>query len=193
MTAAPASPTDPLSEMATRPPARPSRRNKTRLIGFDTSEGSVVDLFGEDEEAAKAVGGGNKAPAVPAATFPVGWVLVIKGPGRGHAFPLTSGMSSVGRGEDQTVQLNFGDAAISRTGHASIVYDEGARSFLLGQGGKSNIVRLNGKPVISNVPLKDGDDIKIGETVLKLKTLCGPDFDWADTDGEEDDDDVAIA
>ncbi|TFL20311.1 FHA domain-containing protein [Jannaschia formosa] len=194
MPGAPTSPAGPLSEMVTRSPARSARRNKTRLIGFDTSEGSVVDLFGDEEEdSAKALAEIPAAPTAPAVTFPVGWVLVTQGPGRGHAFPLSSGMSSIGRGEDQTVRLDFGDAAISRSGHAAIVYDADARSFLLGQGGKSNIVRLNGKPVISNETLRDGDDIKIGETVLRLKTLCGPDFDWADTDSEEDDDDVAIA
>jgi pSer/pThr/pTyr-binding forkhead associated (FHA) protein len=102
-------------------------------------------------------------------------------------------MSSIGRGEDQTVRLDFGDASISREGHAAIVYDAETRGFLLGQGGKSNIVRLNGRPVIATEPMEDGAQIKIGETILLLKTLCGPDFDWADTDEDEGDDDVAIA
>ncbi|PWJ12498.1 FHA domain-containing protein [Jannaschia seohaensis] len=192
MAKAPSNPTSPLAEMAARAPARSARRNKTRLIGFDTSEGSVVDLFDEDETAT-SLAGANAAPAASAVTFPVGWVLIVQGPGRGHAFPLSAGMSSIGRGEDQTVRLDFGDAAISRSGHAAIVYDPDERSFLLGQGGKSNIVRLNGKPVIASTEMNDGDEIKIGETILQLKALCGPDFDWSDTDGEEDDEDVAIA
>ncbi|MEM7641926.1 MAG: FHA domain-containing protein [Pseudomonadota bacterium] len=175
------------AEAPTRAPAR-SRRNKTRLIGFDTSEGAVVDLFDETDGAEADI------PAAEAVTFPVGWALVVSGPGRGHTFPLTAGMSSIGRGADQAVRLNFGDSAISRSGHAAIVYDVEERTFLLGQGGKSNLVRLNGKPVISNEALTDGDEIKIGETVLRLKTLCGPDFDWSDTDDDgEESDDVAIA
>jgi hypothetical protein len=173
--------------------ARGSRRNKTRLIGFDTSEGSVVDLFGDDDDASNALSEAEAAPASVAQAFPVGWAVVIQGPGRGHAFPLTAGMSSIGRGEDQTVRLDFGDAAISRSGHAAIIYDAEARSFLLGQGGKSNIVRLNGKPVIATEPMEDGAQIKIGETILMLKTLCGADFDWSDTDDGAEDDDVAIA
>ena len=172
-----------------RAPGR-KRRNKTRLIGFDTSEGDAVNLFG-GEGASDA----DAAPAAPVSVlFPVGWLLLIEGPGRGHAFPLVPGVSAIGRGADQSVRLDFGDNAISRSNHAAVAYDPDERTFLLGQGGKSNIVRLNGKPVISNEDLSDGDTIKIGETVLKLKTLCGPDFDWSDTDdGEEEDDDVAIA
>lgn len=161
-----------------------SRRNRTRLIGFDKSDGDVVDLFEETPAA---------APSGSRVQFPVGWILVMEGPGRGHAFPLVAGMSQIGRGEDQAISLDFGDTAISRNNHAAIVYDPAERSFLLGHGGKANIVRLNDKPVISNEALSDGDKIQIGETTLQLKTLCGPDFDWTDTDGDEEQEDVAIA
>ncbi len=162
-----------------------ARRNRTRLIGFDKSDGDVVDLF---EEAPKA-----EVSTTDRAQFPVGWLLVMEGPGRGYSIPLVAGMSQIGRGEDQAVALDFGDTAISRNNHAAIVYDAKDRSFLLGHGGKANIVRLNDKPVISNESLKDGDRIQIGETTLELKTLCGPDFDWNDAAGEEEQDDVAIA
>ena len=160
-----------------------ARRNRTRLIGFDKSDGDVVDLFDESEQVAPT----------ERVQFPVGWMLVVEGPGRGHCFALTAGMAQIGRGDDQAVQLDFGDSAISRTNHAAIVYDPDGRKFILGHGGKANIVRLNGKPVISNEDLADGDKISIGETVLKLKTLCGPDFDWSDTDSGEEHEDVAIA
>ena len=162
-----------------------ARRNRTRLIGFDKSDGDVVDLFEEAPTAAPA-----QSERVQ---FPVGWVLVMEGPGLGFSFPLLAGMSQIGRGEDQAISLDFGDTAVSRNNHAAIVYDPKERSFLLGHGGKANIVRLNGKPVISNETLNDGDRIQIGETTLQLKTLCGPDFDWTDTGGEENEDDVAIA
>ena len=161
-----------------------ARRNRTRLIGFDKSDGAVVDLFnGEPEKAATA-----------RVQFPVGWLLVVEGPGRGHSFAIVAGMSQIGRGADQTVQLDFGDTAISRNNHAAVVFDSETGEFMLGHGGKANIVRLNGKPVISNETLQDGDKIKIGDTTLQLKALCGPDFNWTsdDADGEEHED-VAIA
>ncbi len=166
---------------AARSPSR-SRRTKTRLIGFEKSDGDVVDLFND----------APRAPAVKSVKFPVGWIVVAEGPGRGESFPLMAGMSQIGRGEDQAVQLDFGDNSISRTNHAAIVYDTDSKEFLLGHGGKSNIVRLNDKPLISNEALKSGDVIRIGETVLRFVALCGDTFDWADSAGGEDED-VAIA
>ncbi len=160
-----------------------ARRNRTRLIGFDKSDGDVVDIFDD----------APKATPAERVQFPVGWILVVEGPGRGHCFALMPGMAQIGRGEDQSIQLDFGDAAISRSNHAAVVYDPENRKFLLGHGGKANIVRLNNKPVISNEDLVDGDKITIGETTLQIKTLCGDDFDWSDTDEGEEHDDVAIA
>ena len=159
------------------------RRNATRLIGFDTSDGEATDLF--EQDAAKT----NHA----AMQFPTGWLLVVEGDGRGHCFGLTSGLNQVGRGAENSIQLDFGDTAVSRKNHFAVVFDEEERKFVLGHGGKSNIIRLNGKAVISNEDLADGDQIKVGGTVLQLKTLCGEDFDWTQADSAEEDEDVAIA
>ena len=146
---------------------------RTRLIGFDKSDGTSVDLF--DQPKAKAEG---------RSMFPVGWIIVVDGPGRGHAFTLHSGLSPIGRNDDQAVALNFGDTAISRHNHAAIVFDSETDGFMIGHGGKSNIVRLNGKPVIANEDLSDGDIITIGETALRLRTFCGADFTWEDRAAE---------
>lgn len=169
------------SAAAARSPAR-SRRTKTRLIGFEKSDGDVVDLFND----------APKAAPTQRVKFPVGWIVVAKGPGRGESFSLMAGMSQIGRGEDQAVQLDFGDNSISRTNHAAIVYDPESKEFLLGHGGKSNIVRLNNKPLISNETLQTGDIIRIGETVLRFVALCDKTFNWSE-DAPGEDEDVAIA
>ncbi|WP_461308663.1 FHA domain-containing protein, partial [Albidovulum sp.] len=161
-------------------PAR-RRRARTRLLGFEHSDGQVVDLF--DAPA---------APPVSSTRFPVGWLVIVKGPGRGESFTLKAGMSQIGRGEDQSVCLDFGDLAISRSNHAAIVYDPECHKFFLGHGGKSNIVRLNDRPVISNEELKNGDRIRLGETTLQFVGLCSSEFNWA-ADDEEGSDDVEIA
>ncbi|CTQ33162.1 FHA domain-containing protein [Jannaschia rubra] len=176
----------PLPPCEARPgaPAR-SRRPRTRLLGFDGSGGDAPDPFR----------GAPPAEAPARARFPVGRLLVVEGPGRGECFVLTQGMSQIGRGHDQTVQLDFGDTAISRSNHAAVVHDGDTRSFLPGHGGKSDIVRLNARPVIANEVLSNGDLIRLGETVLRLVTLCGSDFDWSDGAAPDDaeSDDVAIA
>jgi hypothetical protein len=169
------------SAAAARSPAR-SRRTKTRLIGFEKSDGDVVDLFNDAQ----------KAAPTKSVRFPVGWIVVAEGPGRGESFSLMAGMSQIGRGEDQAIQLDFGDNSISRSNHAAIVFDPDTKEFLLGHGGKSNIVRLNNKPLISNETLKTGDVIRIGETVLRFVALCDKSFNWSDGATEEDED-VAIA
>jgi len=102
-------------------------------------------------------------------------------------------MNQIGRGEDQAIQLDFGDNAISRTNHAAIVYDAETHTFTAGHGGKSNIVRLNDEPLISNAPMQDGDKLRLGETIVLFKALCGPDFNWVETPGDEEQEDVAIA
>lgn len=159
------------------------RRNATRLIGFEHSDDAVTDLFDQKSN------DGDHA----ALMFPVGWVLVIEGEGRGTCYGLTKGLNQVGRGEENSITLDFGDTSISRKNHCAIVYDDEERKFILGHGGKSNIVRLNGKAVISNEDLADGDTVKVGSTVLQLKTLCGPDFDWSEKGTEEEQVNVAIA
>jgi hypothetical protein len=94
---------------------------------------------------------------------------------------------------DQTVALDFGDMAISRQNHAAVAYDAATHRFHIGHGGKSNLVRLNGKPLLSTEVVGDGDEIQIGETTLVLKVLCTPDFNWTASEAGGDGHDVAIA
>ncbi len=182
---APADVDAPAADPALRKRRRPANGNKTRLMGFDTSDGRIVDLFGEDKVETET----------GRSQFPVALVIVTKGPGFGEAFAIKSGMSQIGRGEDQAIRLDFGDMAISRENHAAIVYDPKDHSFLLGHGGKSNIVRLNGKPVVSTSGLASGDEIEIGETQMRFIAVCSAEFNWdvAETEEGTDDDDVEIA
>ncbi len=155
--------------------ARRGGRVKTRLLGIDHSNGDSVD-FEQQSQAASA------RPI--SARFPVGWLVVVDGPGRGASFALTGAVSQIGRGEDQAVQLDFGDSTISRVNHAAVAFDEETRDFFIGHGGKSNLVRINGKPLLSTEALKHGDQIVIGETTLRLVALCGEAFCWAERAGE---------
>jgi len=152
---------------------RRAGRVKTRLLGFGQSAGGATDPF-ESAQAAASSG---------SAQFPVGWIVVLEGPGRGASFTLFDGVSAIGRGEDQPVRLDFGDTSISRSTHAVVAFDNEQRKFFLGHGGKANLVRLNGKPVLSTEELNNNDKVRIGETTLRFIALCGPDFDWTADDG----------
>lgn len=154
----------PISDMPA--PAR-GGRVKTRLLGFH-SDDVVPDAFAA-----------TPAPAATAAMkCPVGWLVIVDGPGLGNSFALSSGLSMIGRGTDQTIALDFGDNSISRENHASIAYDEEENTVLIGHGGKSNLVRLNGKPLLTTTELSNADHIRIGKTTLRYVALCGPDFSW---------------
>jgi len=147
---------------------RQAGRVKTRLLGFSSDNGGETDLFAA----------GNTADPTAQTMFPVGWIVVVSGPGRGNAFALFNGVSQIGRGEGQAIRLDFGDNSISRSNHAAIAYDPEQKGFYLGHGGKTNLVRLNGNPVLSTEPIQSGALIRIGETTLRFAALCGEDFDW---------------
>lgn len=169
-------PPDGIIEVAAAVSGRAGRgagRVKTRLLGFQAEEDVAKDVFDE-------TGAGGAAGNTPT-QFPAGWIVVIDGPGRGACFTLQIGVSQIGRGEEQAVRLDFGDTAISRKNHAAVAYDDEQGKFFLGHGGKSNLVRLNGMPVLSTEELTSGDEVRIGETVLKFVSLCGEDFTWAAT------------
>lgn len=170
---------------AAAPQQRRPGRVKTRLLGFHKGDEAVRDPF-----AATATSAAGPAPTPAPAPkgepqFPVGWMVVLEGPGRGASFALTAGASKIGRGEDQAIRLDFGDTSISRDNHAAVAYDDEQRCFYIGHGGKANLVRLNDMPVLSTEHLNDGDLIRIGETTLMFIALCGPEFSWED-DGDGD-------
>jgi len=173
-------------------PAEPRRptRTKTRVLGFDAQPAAVVPLFEGNEQSPLA----SAPPAVGKGyvMFPAGWLVIKDGPGKGASFALSQGFSQIGRGSDQTISLDYGDMAISRQNHAAIAYDPVQHQFHIGHGGKSNLVRLNGKPLLSTEVASDGDEIQIGETTLVLKVLCTPEFNWS-YEAEGDGHDMAIA
>lgn len=147
-------------------------RVKTRLLGFSAPASQAHDPMAQTRE----------APVSAQAQFPVGWLVVVDGPGKGASFSLHDGLTQIGRGEGQTVRLDFGDTTISRENHAAIAFDGEQRRFFFGHGGKANLVRLNGRPVLSTEDLDSNSLIRIGETTLRFVALCGEDFAWGDAD-----------
>lgn len=108
----------------------------------------------------------------------VGWLVVIKGPGRGAARDIVTGRNSLGRAAGQDIRIDFGDPAIAPQGHLYIVYDEEGREFVVEDGKQKVVVRLNGKLLTETMPIGNGDDLRIGATTLRFIALCGPGFDW---------------
>lgn len=110
----------------------------------------------------------------------VGWVVVVKGPGRGGFRPVFVGMNSIGRAPSQRICLDFGDDTISREEHAFITYDDEQRRYWVQHGGKSNVVRHGSEPLLAPAELKANDLVRIGKTTLRFYPCCGPEFSWTD-------------
>ncbi|MCG5539349.1 FHA domain-containing protein [Halorhodospira sp. 9622] len=112
----------------------------------------------------------------------VGWLVVERGPGRGTARELGYGMNSIGRAKDERVSVDFGDHEISRHNHAVVTYDPRGRRFYVQHGDAKNLTYVNDSPVLQPVELAGGEQIALGDTVLRFVALCGPDFDWQDNE-----------
>ena len=115
----------------------------------------------------------------------VGWLVVVEGPGKGHAMQLGYGSNPLGRGATDRVKLDFGDDQISRNGHAVVTYDPRGRKFYLQHGGGTNLTYLGDQPVLAPAELSALSHISIGNTVLRFVPLCGAEFDWQDTEGSK--------
>ncbi len=52
------------------------------------------------------------------------------------------------------------------------------RKFYLQQGEGNQLTYLEGQPVLTPTQLAAGNQIRLGDTVLRFVPLCGKDFDW---------------
>ena len=111
---------------------------------------------------------------------PVGWLVVIQGPGQGEVVTLGNGVNPIGRAPDERACLDFGDSLISRHRHALITYDPKGRKFYIQQGDGTNLTYVGDAPVLTPTELHGFSKIQIGETVLLFVPLCGERFDWAE-------------
>lgn len=149
-----------------RPQPKPDRV-KSRLMNYGQLDAVLDELEGDR---------GQKTGPI---SRPVGWLVIIEGPGTGAWFTLQSGLTQIGRGPDQTVSLNYGDTAISRATHASIAYEPADHRFRLGLGKCENDILVNGSSVHATTDLAHGDLITVGETTLRLAAFCDDRFAWA--------------
>jgi hypothetical protein len=151
----------------------------------------VLDHLAENDEMTRLVGPARRAVAPEAAASEnssdggeldpvVGWLVVLAGPGRGNARRLGYGQNSLGRDKGERVSLDFGDASISRSKHAFVLYEPRKRQFYLRPGDGANLTYLNGELLTDSRPLQSTDVIEVGATKLRFIPLCGPDFDWED-------------
>jgi thermitase len=94
-----------------------------------------------------------------------GSLAVIAGSAQPRAYPLAGAGALIGRGEDCAVLL-LGDGTISRR-HA-IVRNDG-RQITIEDAGSAHGTYLGGQRVAGPVPLRRGDIIQVGQTLLRFQ------------------------
>ena len=159
-------------------PTEPMRGGRTRRNTPETDEGRTRVYRGGSESQAGAVAGGDDPMADP----PVGWLVVVGGPGKGHVLTLGSGMNAIGRSAESRVRLDFGDDNVSRRNHARLIYEPRQRRWLLSHGDGTNLTYLNGEVVVGVAEIQAGAEIQLGDTTMRFQPFCSEEFDWQDLD-----------
>ena len=134
-----------------------------------------------------SAGAALQAPALhdrvdPMDDPPVGWLVVVDGPGKGSVVTLGIGVNSIGRDQSERVSLDFGDNMISRSEQGTITYDREGRKFYVQPGRGKNLTYVEDGPVLEARELVPSTQLRMGETVLRFVPLCGADFSWDDDD-----------
>jgi hypothetical protein len=114
-----------------------------------------------------AAGAGRRTVLISEKRKPpvVGWFVAMSGDQKGEDFRLHDGKNTVGSASDSQVILR--DNTVSGQ-HASIRYEDG--KFLLTDLDSSNGTYLNDRKVVRE-ELKDNDEIRFGEVIVKFKRL----------------------
>ncbi len=94
-------------------------------------------------------------------------LLVTAGPRKGTEHSLQTGLTTIGRGEGNVLVIP--DISVSRQ-HSRVEKQEG-RWVVLDQG-SGNGTRVNGRPV-ERYPLRNGDEIEMGDSRLKFLEPAG--------------------
>src|ERR1044071_4174730 len=101
----------------------------------------------------------------------MGAIIVSSGPQQGLFLHLGRKTSVIGR--DEAASLQVEDEQVSRK-HLQVRFDPATSSYTALDMKSSNGTLLNGRPLSGDTPLKDGDELTLGKTVVLLFTLDIP-------------------
>ena len=107
----------------------------------------------------------------------VGWLVCIEGPERGRDYRIHDGYNSIGRAQSMDICVN-GDGQISREKHAVVAFDPDEGLFYFAPAEGKNLVKLNGKTLMTTGELKAYDTLTIGRSRFKFIPFCGESFSW---------------
>lgn len=150
------------------------------LDAFGTGEVRKIQLTAEESVKQSVIGAWDSEKTVALSGYEstqllVGWLVCIRGEMKGKDYRLYPGFNRIGRSMDSDVCIQ--DFKISREVHCSVVYDEKSGDFYLVPG-KGTVTYLNDEAVQGAGKLKDGDKIRLGESVLEFVAFCKGEHTW---------------
>jgi pSer/pThr/pTyr-binding forkhead associated (FHA) protein len=101
----------------------------------------------------------------------MGAIIVSSGPQQGLFLPLGRKTSVIGR--DEAAALQIEDEQVSRK-HLQVRFDTATNSYTAFDMKSSNGTLLNGRPLSGDTPLKDGDELTLGKTIVLLFSMDVP-------------------
>lgn len=140
--------------------SRPQRR-RAPSFGEEGIPTSVLDL--------EALPGEMSDMDAPEPAFVPAFIYVEKGPGSGQLIPLRQGVTVIGRASIADLRLQH--PSISRR-HAQLT--RRGNRFLLRDLGSQNGSFVNGKRVVDQLELFPGDELAMGNAILKLRGAAQP-------------------
>lgn len=109
----------------------------------------------------------------------VGWLVSVKGCGKGEGYVLKAGQNFIGRSLAMDIVLKD-DPAVSREHHAAVMFEPKQGTFYLMPGQSTGITYLNDAPLLAPTALSAYDKIGVGDTLLIFVPFCGEQFRWED-------------
>ena len=135
--------------------------DRTRLYKADTPPADQGAPAGAPAGPAPSAGRASDDPVV-------GWLVVIKGPGKGRSLEIGVGANSIGRDSRQKLRVDFGDKHVSRDKHAILIYEPKTRKYFIQNGDTRNLTYIGAGLVLNPTELHGGEVIVIGETHLSF-------------------------
>ncbi|MDD4849185.1 MAG: FHA domain-containing protein [Gemmiger sp.] len=116
-----------------------------------------------------------QAPATPAGPV-TGWLVALNGPHAGCDYRLGEGRSFFGLEDGGAPCPLSADAALSAR-LLTLAYDPAGGEFTALPGAGQTLAYINGKANLTPQPLKNGDEVALGDTKLRFVAFCGG-FRW---------------
>lgn len=166
-------PTEQEGERPRRRPIWPARERNVAKEG-DAGGDERTRLY-NPSRSGSPVGATAENPHVPAAAPSttrsaddpvVGWLVVVRGPGKGKSLEIGVGANSIGRDSRQKLRIDFGDKHVSRDKHAILIYEPKTKKYFVQSGDTRNLTYIGTDLVLSPVELNGGEVIVVGETHL---------------------------